>query len=62
MVPLALVGKTVVVEGSAEKKVTSVKELKHFAEDAKKPQSEIDAITKPKEEVRMQATGIKVVE
>ena len=62
LVPLALEGKSVVVEGSAEKKITSVKELKHFAEDAKKPQSEIDAITKPKEEVRMQATGIKVVE
>lgn len=61
LVPLALEGKTVVVEGNAEQKTTSVEELKHFAEDAKKPKSEIDAITKPKEEVRFSATGIKVL-
>ena len=61
LVPLALEGKTVEIEGSAEMKTTSVKELKHFAEDAKKSQAEIDAITKPKDEVRFSATGIKVV-
>lgn len=60
-VPTALKGKNVVLEGSAEKKVTSVDEQKHYAEDAKKPQSEIDAITKPKEEIRFVANGIKVV-
>ncbi len=60
-VPTALKGKTVVLEGSAEKKVTSVDEQKHYAQDAKKPQSEIDAITKPKEEIRFVANGIKVV-
>ncbi len=61
LVPLALEGKMVEIEGSAEMKTTSVKELKHFAEDAKKSQAEIDAITKPKDEVRFSATGIKVV-
>jgi len=60
-VPTALKGKNVVLEGSAEKKVTSVDEQKHYAEDAKKPQAEIDAITKPKEEIRFVANGIKVV-
>ncbi|KFF12249.1 DUF4920 domain-containing protein [Chryseobacterium soli] len=60
-VPTALKGKTVVLDGSAERKVTSVDEQKHYAEDAKKPQSEIDAITKPKEEIRFVANGIKVV-
>lgn len=60
-VPTALKGKNVVLEGSAERKVTSVDEQKHYAEDAKKPQSEIDAITKPKEEIRFVANGIKVV-
>lgn len=60
-VPTALKGKNVVLEGNAERKVISVDEQKHYAEDAKKPQSEIDAITKPKEEVRFVANGIKVV-
>ncbi|WP_313091602.1 DUF4920 domain-containing protein [Chryseobacterium flavum] len=60
-VPTALKGKNVVLEGSAERKVTSVNEQKHYAEDAKKPQSEIDAITQPKEEIRFVANGIKVV-
>ncbi|WP_346985484.1 DUF4920 domain-containing protein [Chryseobacterium sp. POE27] len=60
-VPTALKGKNVVLEGSAERKVTSVDEQKHYAEDAKKPKSEIDAITTPKEEIRFVANGIKVV-
>lgn len=60
-VPTALKGKNVVLEGTAERKVTSVDEQKHYAEDAKKPQSEIDAITTPKEEIRFVANGIKVV-
>lgn len=60
-VPTALKGKSVVLEGNAEKEVTSVNELKHYAKDAKKPQSEIDAITSPKEEIRFLANGIKVV-
>ena len=60
-VPTALKGKNVVLEGTAERKVTSVDEQKHYAEDAKKPQSEIDAINAPKEEIRFVANGIKVV-
>lgn len=61
-VPMALKGKTVVMEGSAETKVISIDEQKHYAEDAKKPQSEIDQIKQPKEEVRFLANGIKVVQ
>ena len=60
-VPTALKGKNVILEGNAERKVTSIDEQKHYAEDAKKPQAEIDAITKPKEEIRFVANGIKVV-
>ncbi|WP_299181972.1 DUF4920 domain-containing protein [uncultured Chryseobacterium sp.] len=60
-VPTALKGKEVILEGNAEKKVISVDEQKHYAEDAKKSQSEIDAITTPKEEIRFLASGIKVV-
>ena len=61
-VPTALKGKNVVLEGNAEAKIISVDEQKHYAEDAKKPQAEIDAITQPKEEIRFLASGIKVVE
>lgn len=61
-VPEALVGKTVVLEGKAESKVTSVNELKHYAEDAKKSQTEIDAIKEPKTETRFLANAIKVVQ
>ncbi|MCW5909884.1 MAG: DUF4920 domain-containing protein [Cyclobacteriaceae bacterium] len=60
-VPLELIGKTVVLDGVAKKIVTSVDELKHYAEDAKKPKEEIDAITEPKEEIRFTANGILVV-
>lgn len=61
-VPTALKGKNVVLEGNAETKVMTVDEQKHYAEDAKKSQQEIDAITQPKEEIRFVANGIKVVE
>lgn len=60
-VPTALKGKNVVLEGNAERKVTSVDELKHYAKDAKKTKAEIDAIKAPKEEIRFMASGIKVV-
>lgn len=60
-VPTALEGKTVIMEGNAEVKKLSVDEAKHYAEDAKKPQAEIDAITQPQKEIRFLAKGIKVV-
>lgn len=60
-VPMALERKNVVLEGTAETKLVSVDELKHYAEDEKKSQAEIDAITKPAEEIRFLASGIKVV-
>lgn len=60
-VPMDIVGKTVVLDGVTYIKTTSVSELKHYAEDAKKPQSEIDAITSPKNEIRVMANGILVV-
>jgi hypothetical protein len=60
-VPTALKGKTVVLEGNAETKIISVDEQKHYAEDAKKSQKEIDAITQPQEEIRFVANGIKVI-
>ena len=61
-VPTALEGKTVILEGNAETKNTSVDEQKHYAEDAKKSQAEIDVITKTQQETRFMASGIKVVD
>ncbi len=61
-VPLAAKGKTVVIDGDVTIKTTSVSELRHYAEDAKKSKEEIEAITEPKKEVRVMAKGIVVVE
>src|SRR5690349_4556911 len=61
-VPLAAKGRTVVIDGEISLKTTSVAELKHYAEDAKKSKEEIDAITKPEKEVRILAKGIVVLE
>lgn len=60
-VPMDMIGKTVVLDTEAKLKTTSVDELKHYAEDAKKPQAEIDAITQPKKEIRLLANGILVM-
>lgn len=60
-VPTALKGKNVLLEGSAEEKTISVDELKHYAEDAKKSPAEIAKITKPEQEIRFMASGIKVI-
>lgn len=48
-VPKDIEGKDVIVSGTAVKNVLSVDHLKHLAEDAGKPQEEIDAITQPEE-------------
>jgi len=60
--PLAAKGKTVVIDGDVIMKTTSVAELKHYAEDAKKTKEEIDAITEPQKEVRVTAKGITIVQ
>ncbi len=60
-VPTALNGKTIILEGIAEIKETSVAQLKHYAEDAGKTQAEIDAIKEPKKEVLVNAKGILVL-
>ncbi|MEO7922747.1 MAG: DUF4920 domain-containing protein [Chitinophagaceae bacterium] len=60
--PVSAVGKTVVIDGEVKLKTTSVAELKHYAEDAKKSKEEIAAITQPQKEVRVTAKGIVVVE
>jgi hypothetical protein len=61
-VPLELIGKKVVIDGQASVVTTSVAELRHYAEDAKKSKEEIEAITAPKKEIRLTANGIAVLE
>jgi len=61
-VPLEMIGKTVVLDGEAKLKTTSVEELKHYAQDAKKSKEEIAKITAPEKEIRFTATGIKVMD
>lgn len=61
MVPLALNGKTIVAQGTATFKETSVDMLRHYAEDAGKTKDEIAAIKEPKKEITMDATGILVL-
>lgn len=60
--PLALKGKTIVMDAKVTMKTTSVAELQHYAEDAKKPKAEIEAIKEPQKEIRFLATGIQVVQ
>ena len=60
--PKDIVGKTVVAEGKAEIKETSVSMLKHYAEDAGKSKEEIAKIKEPKKEVIMIIKGVKVVD
>lgn len=60
-VPVDLNGKTIVVQGTATRKETSVEMQRHYAEDAGKSKAEIDAIKEPKVEITMQATGILVI-
>ena len=61
LVPVDINGKEIVVDGIAKMKVTSVKELQHYAEDAGKSKEEIEAIKEPKKEVVLNASGILVL-
>ncbi len=60
--PVAAIGKQVVINGEATLKTVSVAEQKHYAEDAKKSQAEIDAIKEAKKEMRILASGIVVTQ
>lgn len=59
-VPKDIEEKNVIVQGVAKKQLTSVDELKHFAQDAGKSQEEIDAITEPQEEIVFVASGVLI--
>ncbi len=58
-VPTELNGKEIALKGRFVKHIESIEEQQHLLKDAKRPQSEIDAITQPKETVRFVASGVK---
>ena len=61
LVPVDLIGKSVVVDGEAEVKEVSEEMRKHYAEDAGKSKKEIDKIKGPEKQIIFQASGVKVI-
>ena len=59
-VPKDIAGKEVIVNGKAFVEETSVKDQKHFAEDAGKSPEEIAAITAPKLTYSFEADGVLI--
>lgn len=61
-VPKDISGRKVVMQGYAFREVTSVDELRHYAEDAGKSKEEIEKINQPKEELKFLASGVLLVD
>jgi hypothetical protein len=61
-VPLTLEGKEVLVEGKVIKKTISVKDTRHYLEDAGASSEEIAAVTRPTFEYRIIAKGVRVIQ
>lgn len=61
-VPKHIAGRTVVMEGKVYREVTSVDELRHYAEDEGKDEAYIAAITEPKEELKFMAKGVLLLD
>ncbi|MEM6724309.1 MAG: DUF4920 domain-containing protein, partial [Bacteroidota bacterium] len=59
-VPVDLTG-DVIVTGKAYRQVTSVDELRHLAEDGGASEEDIAKITEPQQELRFEATGVKIL-
>jgi len=55
-----LEGKQAVIQGYATREVTTVAELRHYAEDAGKSKEEIEKITAPKEDLFFLADGVLI--
>lgn len=59
--PNNIVGKEVVLDGEATVKEVSVKQQRHYAEDAGKSKEEIEKIKEPKKELQFVAKGVLVL-
>jgi hypothetical protein len=62
LMPANIVGKTVVIEGTAVIKEISEDLRKHYAEDAGKSKEEIAKIKGPEKDVQFAAKGVKVID
>ncbi len=60
--PLDIAGKEVVMQGYAFRELTSVEDLKHYAEDEGKSEDEIAAITEPQQQLKFLADGVILLE
>lgn len=60
--PLDCAGKKVVLNGKSYREVTSVYELRHYAEDEGKSKEEIEKITEPIVELKFMADGVILFE
>lgn len=60
--PLDIAGREVIMNGKAFYQLTTVDELRHYAEDAGKSKEEIEAITEPKRELAFLADGVILLE
>lgn len=56
--PMDCAGKKIILEGNAFMSVTSVDELRHYAEDAGKSKEEIEKITEAEKQISFEATGV----
>lgn len=59
-VPKDIVGKTVVLEGTAETTTTPVSQLRHYAQDAGQSKEAIEKITEPEKALTFVADGVIV--
>lgn len=59
--PKDIVGRDVVLDGEAQVKEVSVKQLQHYAKDAGKSEQEIKSIKEPKKELQFVAKGVLVL-
>lgn len=59
--PKDIAGEEVIVEGKAYRELTSVEELRHYAEDEGLAKEEIAKITEPKEEIKFMASGVALL-
>lgn len=62
LMPENIVGKTVLVEGTAVVKTETEEMRKHYAEDAGKSKEEIARIKGSQKDVQFSATGVKVLD
>jgi len=62
LMPSNIVGKTVLIEGSAVVKEVSEAQRRHYAEDSGKSKEEIEKIKGPETDVQFAAKGVKVLD